>query len=228
MRQLISGLVAAVTVATVSVAPAMACGGLFTGHTQCHTYVSPCGGGGGCNSGYHHGGHFGAYAWDHYAHERLPDPSPQYYHVNQGPTYSGPGNFAPYPTYQESAVSGWGAFHNTDAYYGYDGGRYANATNHYYDGATVQGPAIYSYGPRSHRRWRARTNYGVSVMPGMRYGNASRPSMRYGYSSHRSMRYGAMHGMRYRGQHVLRSLNAIAPHAARPAKPAKAEPSKTH
>ena len=25
----------------------------------------------------------------------------QYYYVNQGPTYTGPGNFAPYPTYQE-------------------------------------------------------------------------------------------------------------------------------
>jgi hypothetical protein len=35
----------------------------------------------------------------------------QYYYVNQGPTYTGPGNFAPYPTYQESAVSGWDAPH---------------------------------------------------------------------------------------------------------------------
>ena len=26
---------------------------------------------------------------------------PQYYYVNQGPTYTGPGNFAPYPIYQE-------------------------------------------------------------------------------------------------------------------------------
>jgi hypothetical protein len=41
-----------------------------------------------------------------WAYERLPDPVHQYYYVNQGPTYSGPGNFAPYPTYQESAVSG--------------------------------------------------------------------------------------------------------------------------
>ncbi len=33
----------------------------------------------------------------------------QYYYVNQGPTYSGPGNFAPYPTYQESAL-GWDGY----------------------------------------------------------------------------------------------------------------------
>jgi hypothetical protein len=39
----------------------------------------------------------------------LPDPVHQYYDVNQGPTYSGPGNFAPYPTYQESAL-GWDGY----------------------------------------------------------------------------------------------------------------------
>ena len=36
-------------------------------------------------------------------------PVHQYYYVNQGPTYSGPGNFAPYPTYQESAL-GWDTY----------------------------------------------------------------------------------------------------------------------
>ena len=41
-----------------------------------------------------------------WAHERLPDPVQQYYYVNQGPTYTGPGNFAPYPTYQEGGVRG--------------------------------------------------------------------------------------------------------------------------
>jgi hypothetical protein len=40
-----------------------------------------------------------------WAHERLPDPVHQYYYVDQGPTYTGPGNFAPYPTYQEGVVS---------------------------------------------------------------------------------------------------------------------------
>jgi len=52
-------------------------------------------------------------------HERLPDPElqyhsvirrPQYYYVNQGPTYTGPGDFAPYPTYQEASVSGWDTY----------------------------------------------------------------------------------------------------------------------
>jgi hypothetical protein len=28
----------------------------------------------------------------------------QYYYVNQGPTYTGPGNWAPAPTYQEGGV----------------------------------------------------------------------------------------------------------------------------
>jgi hypothetical protein len=46
-------------------------------------------------------------------------PAPQYYYVNQGPTYSGPGNFAPYPTYQESAVSGWDAYRHRPHYYGH-------------------------------------------------------------------------------------------------------------
>ena len=31
----------------------------------------------------------------------------QYYYVNQGPTYSGPGNWAPVPTYREGGVSGY-------------------------------------------------------------------------------------------------------------------------
>ena len=189
MRQMISGLIATVALATVSVAPAMACGGggWFQSCSPCggQAYVSPCSQGyyGG---GYQHSPYYGA------AYERLPEPSPQYYYVNQGPTYGGPGNFAPYPTYQESAVSGWGAYRNADFYYGYDGGRYANANHHYYDGAGFRGPAIYSYGSHSRRAWRARTNYGVSVMPGVRYGHAPRRGIRYGYAP-RGMRYGAMH-----------------------------------
>ena len=35
--------------------------------------------------------------------ERLPDPQQQYYWVNQGPTYTGPGNLAPRPVYREGA-----------------------------------------------------------------------------------------------------------------------------
>jgi hypothetical protein len=105
MRQMISGLVAAIAVVTASAVPAMACGdGLFgSSCSPCgQAYVSPCAQlqvyvspaptyeYSGCNTGC--GG---------WAHERLPDPVQQYYYVNQGPTYTGPGNFAPYPTYQE-------------------------------------------------------------------------------------------------------------------------------
>jgi hypothetical protein len=99
MRQTISGLVAAIAVVSASAAPAVACGGGLFGSpcSPCgQAYVSPC-------------------AQSYWAHERLPDPVQQYHHlshrvqqyyyVNQGPTYTGPGNFAPYPTYREGAVS---------------------------------------------------------------------------------------------------------------------------
>jgi hypothetical protein len=110
MRQTISGLVAAIVVVTASAAPAMACGLFGSPCSPCgQAYVSPCAqayvpayGYWGCNSG----------CW---AHERLSDPvqqydhlshrMQQYYYVNQGPTFTGPGAFAPYPTYQEGAVS---------------------------------------------------------------------------------------------------------------------------
>ena len=105
MRQRISGLLAAFAVVIASAAPAMACG--WYGCSPCGpAYVNPCVaspvyvsaapayGYSSCD--------FGCGGW---AYERLP--VHQYYYVNQGPTYSGPGNFAPYPTYQESAVSGW-------------------------------------------------------------------------------------------------------------------------
>jgi len=185
MRQTISGLVAAIAMVTASAVPAMACGGgLFDSScSPCgQAYVSPCVQPqvyvspaptyeySGCNTGC--GG---------WAHERLPDPVQQYYYVNQGPTYTGPGNFAPYPTYQESAVSGWDAYRRRPYYYGYDGGRYANATNHYYDGVGVEGPAVYSYRARRHFR----------------------PSYRYGYAPSRS------YAPRYYGQRerVLRRYN---------------------
>jgi hypothetical protein len=115
MRQTISGLIAAIAVMTAGAAPAIACGGYGYG------YGSPCGGpvyvspapvygysgcGGGCGG---------------WVRERLPDPVHQYYYVNQGPTYSGPGNFAPYPTYQESAISTWGAYRHRHPHYGHRG-----------------------------------------------------------------------------------------------------------
>jgi hypothetical protein len=99
MRHLITGIVAAVAV--MAAAPAMACG--YTSCSPCG-YVSPCAqtyvapvatynyGYTGCNTGC---------GW---ATERLADPVQQYYYVNQGPTYTGPGNWAPVPTYQEGGV----------------------------------------------------------------------------------------------------------------------------
>jgi hypothetical protein len=113
MRQMISGLFAAIAVMATGAVPALACGGAGGACTPCGpAYVSLCApayaptyGYSGCDRG----------CW---AHARLPDPElqyhhvyrrPQYYFVNQGPTFTGPGAFAPYPTYQESTVFGWEA-----------------------------------------------------------------------------------------------------------------------
>jgi hypothetical protein len=206
MRQTISGLVAAIAVVTASAMPAMACGGggLFQSScSPCGETYSPCAQTQayvapvveqGCNTGC--GG---------WARERLPDPVQQYYYVNQGPAYSGPGNFAPYPTYQEGAVSGWGAYRHHSHHYGYDGGRYANATNHYYDGAPdVDGPVIYSY-HRHHphfRHWHEHTGYYHAP----RY---SLPPHQF-YAPHHNLRYGAPTGMPHHygyREHVLRRYN---------------------
>ena len=92
MRHLIRGLVAAVAV--MAAAPAMACG-----YTACgQVYVAPVAtyGYSACNP---------CVGWTR---ERLPDPEQQYYYVNQGPTYTGPGNWAPHPVYREGYVSGHG------------------------------------------------------------------------------------------------------------------------
>jgi hypothetical protein len=163
MRQTISAVAAAIAMMTVGAAPAMACGGLFPGY------------GGACVQSYVPTQYYGGGR----TYERLPDPVQQYhsaypvqqyYYVNQGPTFTGPGAFAPYPTYQESAVSGWDAYRRRPYYYGYDGGRYANATNHRYDGVpNVDGPVIYSYHAHRHHPWRTHAGYryrvGSSVRP---------------------------------------------------------------
>jgi len=188
MRNVISKWVAAfaVVTATAGAAPAMACGGgLFasTGCSPCgQAYVSPCGYG----TGY----------------ERLPDPTPvtrQYYYANQGPTFSGPGMFAPVPTYQETAI-GWRGYGNGYGYgygggygygyrRGYDGGPYANPVNYSY-GPAYRGPAITSYPSRSHYRARPSYRYGYSMQPRTRYGYAQRSYVsRTGY--HQAHRYGA-------------------------------------
>jgi len=97
MRQILKGLVAAVAV--MAAAPAMACGyapcaqPVYVAPVATYGYVgcNPCGG---------------------WVRERLPDPEQQYYYVNQGPTYTGPGNFAPYPVYREGRISGYGYGYN--------------------------------------------------------------------------------------------------------------------
>jgi hypothetical protein len=171
MRQIVSGLVAAVAVVMVSAAPALACGGgLFGSCSPCGQTYSPCAAPvyvapepvvSTCGCG-------GAY-------ERLPDPvdeygtAPavhQYYYANQGPTYTGPGDLAPYPTYREG---GWGYRHHR--HYGYA----HTATE--YDGAGVYGYRTHHFRPWHH---------------GYRYGYATR----HGYAPHF---YGERHSLRYGG-----------------------------
>jgi hypothetical protein len=95
MRQILKGLIAAVAV--MAAAPAMACG-----YTPCGqpVYAAPVAAYAGCNP---------CGGW---VRERLPDPEQQYYYVNQGPTYTGPGNWAPRPVYREGAISGYGYGYN--------------------------------------------------------------------------------------------------------------------
>ena len=95
MRHLIKGLIAAVAV--MATAPAMACGYSACGQP---VYVAPVAAYAGCNP---------CGGW---VRERLPDPVQQYYFVNQGPTYSGPGNSAPLPYYREGSISGYGHGYN--------------------------------------------------------------------------------------------------------------------
>ncbi len=166
MRQMISGVVAALAVIAASAAPAKACG-----FNPCEQSYVPTPTYSGCATGC-------SYGWGH---ERLAEPTTQYYYVNQGPTFTGPGAFAPYPTYQESAVSGWNGYRTR----GYYGGRYASATTHYYDGAGIEGPVVYSY-----RRHRHHPHY----------------AYRYGYAPrvHHRMRYGYVPYHYYHGHPVLR------------------------
>jgi hypothetical protein len=211
MRTMISGLVAAAAVMTVNAAPASACGGLglFSSCSPCgQAYVSPCAQayapvapvvnfGGGC------GGCGGGYA----GFERLPELSPQYYYANQGPTYTGPGNFAPVPTYRENAQYGWGSYGNN---YGYGGGGYGYGGGGYYGGAAV------SYAPRPYYRpWRARVGYGYGVRTGVRYGYGINRGYGIGRGygvgrgyAHPNMRYGGGYGGRSYG--VARGYGGVA------------------
>ena len=139
MRYLISGLVAAVAV--TAAAPAMACG--YTGCGAPLVYAAPVATYTqmGCNP-------CGGYGWGYggYAHARLADPMQQYYYVNQGPTYSGPGAWAPARVYQEDTVSGYGVYHRP--HYGYRRMGY----HHGYAPRHAYAPG-YHYGHRVLRRY---------------------------------------------------------------------------
>lgn len=164
MRQMISGLVAAAAVMFVGAAPAMACG-----FNPCQP-VAPVYSG--CNTGC---GGYGYGAGYGYGYERLAEPTTQYYYVNQGPTYTGPGAFAPHPTYQEDAVvapANYGYGHG----YGYSHGYRAAYHRPYYR------PYRYGYGPRY--GYLPRTHYGY----GPRYGYAHRYAPAPYYGGHRVLR----------------------------------------
>ena len=151
MRHLISGVVAAVAV--MAAAPAMACGYSSCG-SPCGYSYSPCmqpryvapvaafsyGYGSGCGTGCGYG--YG------YA-PRLAEPTTQYYYVNQGPTYSGPGAWAPQPTYAEPSVSGWSSYSRP-----YDYGYVARPR--------AWGPRAYGYGYRAVRPYAYGYRYGYA------------------------------------------------------------------
>jgi hypothetical protein len=121
MHQIFKGLIAAVAI--IAAAPAMACG-----YSPCAqpVYVAPVAAYAGCNP---------CGGW---VRERLPDPEQQYYWVNQGPTYTGPGNWAPVPNYSE-------------------GGSYRVSPNY---GYRAYRPRAYGYG--YHRPYRAAYRYGYA------------------------------------------------------------------
>jgi len=151
MRQMIKGLLAALAVTVAGVAPAAACG---WGSGCCNTgYVSPCATTyvptysysynpcGTCNTGW--------------AYERLAEPETQYYYVNQGPTYSGPGAFAPRGEYQEEALPTYGYRHYGYRHHGYGYGYhrpYAHRWHHYGYGGYA--PRQYGY-----HRWGGEGTY---------------------------------------------------------------------
>jgi hypothetical protein len=149
MRQtLFAGLAAAAALVTLSAAPAMACGGyVASGCSPCgYVAPSPCGGAA-------YGGYYG-YGVPEY--ERLPDPSPQYFYVDQGPTYSGPGMFAPRPYYREATATRWNG-------YGY---------RHAYHHRQVHG-------------WNGHHRFYGAARPNFRYGHAARQSYGPRYGAHR-------------------------------------------
>jgi hypothetical protein len=137
MRQTLTGIVTAIGLMTAGAAPAMACG--YGG--CCGGYFSPCAPTYGYAPAYTYGyGYgYGCGSCGGWAYERLAEPTTQYYYVNQGPTYTGPGAFAPYPTYQEDALP----YYPPQRYYPWRHTyRYGYVPHHY----------GYHYGPYYHGR----------------------------------------------------------------------------
>ena len=114
MRQTISAIAAAIAVMAASAVPAMA-GGYFSPCAQDYVAVPE---------------YSNWYSCAGWGYERLPDPLHQYYYVNQGPTYTGPGNLAPYRVYREGSISGYGYGYNRP-HYGYRAHRYGHAGRYY-------------------------------------------------------------------------------------------------
>lgn len=184
MRQTIKGLVATFAVLGAGIVPAMACGAYGCAPCGVTALLSPCG----YAPGYYgYGYSYDAYGYNGYGYvdyEQLPriavprwQAVPQYYYVDQGPAYSGPGNFAPYPLYREQAV---GSRRIYNGGYAYTGGPYANAMHHHYVGAPAwDGPVIYSY--RAGRLVRRHAPHAQRHDHGRRHAAASRAGVRSAY-----------------------------------------------
>jgi hypothetical protein len=151
MRQMIKGLLAAFAVTAAGVAPAAACGfGGGWGSGCCNTgYVSPCAQTYAPTYSYSYNpcGTCGT-SWGY---ERLAEPETQYYYVNQGPTYSGPGAFAPYGEYQEEALPTYGYRHHG---YGYGYGWHHRPYHRWHEYGYA--PRHYGYG---YHRWGGEGSY---------------------------------------------------------------------
>jgi hypothetical protein len=154
MRQTIKGLLAAFAVMTAGTAPAMACGYNPCGSyapvytpSYSYTYGSGCGT---CGNGW--------------GYNRLAEPTTQYYYVNQGPTYSGPGAFAPEPTYEETAIPSYGTGYSSYApAYGYGYRHHYRPYAHHYGYAPRHYGYRYGYNPHRysyHHRWGGEGYYG--------------------------------------------------------------------
>lgn len=180
MRTMIVKLATAIGLVTASAAPALACGGggLFSASScsPCgQAYVSPCAQGYGYGQGYSYG-YAGVQVY-----QQLPQPTPQYYYASQGPSFSGPGNYAPYPTYQETAL-------------GYNGG-YGGG---YDQQPAYRAPAVYSYRPRMHHGYSSYRSYAPRY--GYRHRRFAGPHMTY------APRYAAPGHYRPHHQYPLRRL----------------------